>query len=117
MVLGKTNMDEFAMGSSNETSYFGPVRNPWDTGARARRIVGGVGGRGGGPTGAGGDRYRYGWLDSPARGAVRGHGIKPTYGRVSRYGMVAFASSLDQAGVIARSAEDAALMLRCHGGL
>jgi aspartyl-tRNA(Asn)/glutamyl-tRNA(Gln) amidotransferase subunit A len=114
--LGKTNMDEFAMGSSNETSYFGPVRNPWNpslspggssggsAAAVAARIV---------PAATGTDTG--GSIRQPA--ALTGTvGIKPTYGRVSRYGMVAFASSLDQAGVISRTAEDAARLLTVMAG-
>ncbi len=92
VTLGKTNCDEFAMGSSNENSYFGPVANPWDT-----------------------DRVPGGSIRQPV--AFCGlTGIKPTYGRVSRYGMVAFASSLDQGGVFARSAADAALVLAAMSG-
>jgi aspartyl-tRNA(Asn)/glutamyl-tRNA(Gln) amidotransferase subunit A len=117
VMLGKTNMDEFAMGSSNETSNFGPVTNPWNTdlspggssggsaAAVAARIV---------PAATGTDTG--GSIRQPA--ALTGTtGIKPTYGRVSRYGMVAFASSLDQAGVITRSAEDAAMLLGVMSGL
>ena len=96
VMLGKTNMDEFAMGSSNETSFFGPVRNPWNT-----ALV---------PGGSSGGSIRQ-----PA--ALCGvTGVKPTYGRVSRYGMIAFASSLDQGGIIAATAEDAALVLREMAG-
>lgn len=116
VVLGKTNMDEFAMGSSNETSYFGPVHNPWDLDCSPGGSSGGssasVAARLG-PAATGTDTG--GSIRQPA--ALTGTvGLKPTYGRVSRYGMIAFASSLDQAGVITRTAEDAAMMLGTMAG-
>lgn len=114
--LGKTNMDEFAMGSSNETSYFGPVRNPWDTKAVP-------GGSSGGAASAVAARLCAAATGTDTGGSIRQPaalcgitGIKPTYGTVSRYGMIAFASSLDQAGPMARSAEDCALMLNVMTG-
>lgn len=115
-MLGKLNMDEFAMGSSNETSFYGPVKNPWDLG----RVPGGSSGgsvacvaAGLAPIATATDTG--GSIRQPAA-FTNLTGIKPTYGRVSRFGMIAFASSLDQAGVVARSAEDAALVLQAMSG-
>ena len=116
VVLGKTNMDEFAMGSSCETSYYGPVRNPWNLDCSP-------GGSSGGSSAAVAARLAPAATGTDTGGSIRQPaaltgtvGLKPTYGRVSRYGMVAFASSLDQAGVITRSAEDAARMLGVMAG-
>ena len=116
VIVGKTNMDEFAMGSSNETSFFGSVKNPWDPG----RVPGGSSG---GSAAAVAACLVAGATGTDTGGSIRQPaafcgltGLKPSYGRVSRYGMIAFASSLDQGGPIARSAEDAALMLQCMAG-
>jgi aspartyl-tRNA(Asn)/glutamyl-tRNA(Gln) amidotransferase subunit A len=116
VMIGKTNMDEFAMGSSNETSWYGPVRNPWNSDCVP-------GGSSGGSAAAVAARLVTAATGTDTGGSIRQPaaltgltGIKPTYGRVSRYGMIAFASSLDQAGVLARSAEDAALLLRAMAG-
>jgi aspartyl-tRNA(Asn)/glutamyl-tRNA(Gln) amidotransferase subunit A len=116
VTIGKTNMDEFAMGSSNETSFYGSVKNPWD-------ITAVPGGSSGGSAAAVAARLAPAATGTDTGGSIRQPaaltnltGLKPSYGRVSRYGMIAFASSLDQGGPMARTAEDCALMLQVMAG-
>ncbi len=120
-MLGKLNLDEFAMGSSNETSYFGPVVSPWRRPGSDAKLV--PGGSSGGSAAAVAARLCFGATATDTGGSIRQPaaftgtvGIKPTYGRCSRWGIVAFASSLDQAGPIARDVRDCAILLRSMAG-
>ena len=121
VMLGKLNMDEFAMGSSNETSFYGPVKNPWRASGSNSDFV--PGGSSGGSVASVAGYAAMGATASDTGGSIRQpaaftgtFGIKPTYGRCSRYGMVAFASSLDQAGTITRDVRDGAIMLESISG-
>ena len=121
VMLGKTNLDEFAMGSSNTTSYYGPVKNPWRRPGDNRPLV--PGGSSGGSAAAVAARIAMGATATDTGGSIRQPasfcgvvGLKPTYGRCSRWGIVAFASSLDQAGPITRTVRDAAIMLQAMAG-
>jgi len=121
VMLGKTNMDEFAMGSSNETSHYGPVRNPWRADGDNRDLV--PGGSSGGSAAAVAASLCLGATGTDTGGSIRQPaaftgtvGLKPTYGRCSRWGIVAFASSLDQAGPMTRTVRDSAIMLRAMAG-
>ncbi len=121
VMLGKTNLDEFAMGSSNMTSYYRPVENPWRRRGDNRPLV--PGGSSGGSAAAVAARAALGAIGTDTGGSIRQPaafcgivGLKPTYGRCSRWGIVAFASSLDQAGPMTRSVRDAAIMLRAMAG-
>ena len=121
VMLGKTNMDEFAMGSSNMTSYYGPVESPWRRRGDNRALV--PGGSSGGSAAAVAARAALGGTGTDTGGSIRQPaafcgitGLKPTYGRVSRLGMVAYASSLDQGGPMAATAEDCALLLQAMAG-
>jgi aspartyl-tRNA(Asn)/glutamyl-tRNA(Gln) amidotransferase subunit A len=121
VMLGKLNMDEFAMGSSNTTSYYGPVKNPWQRRGDNRPLV--PGGSSGGSAASVAARIAMGATATDTGGSIRQPasfcgvvGLKPTYGRCSRWGIVAFASSLDQAGPITRTVRDAAIMLGAMAG-
>ncbi|VTZ25371.1 Glutamyl-tRNA(Gln) amidotransferase subunit A [Methylocella tundrae] len=121
VMLGKLNLDEFAMGSSNETSYFGPVISPWRRNGSDAPLV--PGGSSGGSAAAVAARLCFGATATDTGGSIRQPaaftgtvGVKPTYGRCSRWGIIAFASSLDQAGPIARTVQDAAILLRSMAG-